>query len=228
MALLDLINMRNFKMALRNVAKRGLVTTLRYALSDLFFDLKYQVDTINTVMLDELDIASPNKAHGRYYEGTNVFIFKEVFSQVEVDAPNSCFIDFGSGKGKAMFLAAEMGFRKVIGVEFSRELTDICRRNLEIFRRKSGTKTEFEIVHMDAAAYPISQDANVLYFSNPFDEVLINKVIENILKSFEEFPREILALHLHPQGNAAFIAHPRFRLERETPYGYILRLKRHE
>ncbi|MCA1899577.1 MAG: hypothetical protein LDL50_02590 [Chloroflexi bacterium] len=228
MALLDLMNVRNFKMALRNVAKRGLATTLRYALSDLVFDLKYQVDTINTVMLDELDIASPNKAHGRYYEGTNVFIFKEVFSQIEVDAPNSCFVDFGSGKGKALFLAAEMGFRKAIGVEFSRELTDICRRNLEIFKRKSGTKTEFEIIHMDAAAYPIPPEANVLYFSNPFDEVLIARVIENIIRSFEEAPRDILVLHLHPQGNTAFVAHPRFQLEREMAYGYVLRLKRHE
>src|SRR5512133_111083 len=185
MSLIQLINFKNIRMAFRNIAKRGLVTTVRLAVSDLLFDLKYQVDTINTIMLDELDIDSPNKAHGRYYEGSNVYIFKSVFSQIRIDAPTSCFIDFGSGKGKAMFLAAEMGFRRVIGVEFSIELVEVCRRNLEIFKRKTRSRTEFEIIHMDAADYEIPPDANLLYFSNPFDEALIARVIENILKSLE-------------------------------------------
>lgn len=224
MSLTQLLNFRNIKMALRNIAKRGLVATVRYAVSDLLFDLKYQVDTINTIMLDELDIESPNKAHGRYYEGTNVYIFRSVFSQIKVDTLNSCFIDFGSGKGKAMFLAAEMGFRKVIGVEFSRELVDICRSNLEIFKRKTKSRTEFEVIHMDAAEYEIPPEANLLYFSNPFDETLIAKVIENILESLEKFPREITVLHLHPQGNMAFVNHPRFHLEHEMEYGFIFRL----
>ena len=221
MSLIQLLNFKNVKMALRNITKRGLVTTVRYAVSDLLFDLKYQVDTINTIMLDELDIESPNKSHGRYYEGTNVYIFRSVFSQIKVDTLNGCFIDFGSGKGKAMFLAAEMGFRKVIGVEFSRELVDICRSNLEIFKRKTKSKTEFEVIHMDAAEYEIPSEANLLYFSNPFDETLIARVIENILESLEKFPREIMVLHLHPQGNMAFVNHPRFHLERELEYGFV-------
>jgi 16S rRNA G966 N2-methylase RsmD len=123
-----------------------------------------------------------------------------------------------------MFLAAEMGFRRVIGVEFSRELVDVSRKNLEIFKRKTKSKSEFEIIHMDAAEYEIPSDANLLYFSNPFDETLIAKVIENILKSLEKSPREIVVLHLHPQGNMAFVNHPRFHLEREMVYGYVFRL----
>ena len=124
-----------------------------------------------------------------------------------------------------MLMAAERGFPKVMGVEFSGELVEICRRNLEIYKRKTKSKTEFEVVHMDAAEYEIAPDANLLFFSNPFDETLIEKVIDNILRSLEMHPREIVVVHLFPQGNLAFRNHPRFCLEHELEYGFIFRLK---
>ena len=222
--LIKILNLRNIKMVFRNIWRVGPITTLRYIFSDLIFDSKYQVETINTKMLNELEIDSPNKVHGRYYEGTNAYIFQKMFSEVKVDVPKSCFIDFGSGKGKAMLLAAEKGFHKVIGVEFSRELVDVCRRNLEIYKRKTKSKTEFEVIHLDAAEYQIPDEANFLFFSNPFDEVLIAKVIDNILKSLAECPREILVIHLYPQGNMAFAEHPRFHLEHGTTDGFVFRL----
>jgi len=224
-SLMKLLNLKNIKMVLRNISRVGFFTTLQYVFSDLIFDYKYKVETINTVMLDELAIDSPNKVHGRYYEGTNAYLFKKAFSHIKVDVPNSCLIDFGSGKGKVMLMAAERGFPKVIGVEFSIELVEICRRNLEIFKRRTKSKTEFEVIHMDAAEYAIPSEANLLFFSNPFDETLIEKVIGNILKSLETHPREIVVVHLFPQGNMAFANHPRFQLEHESKEGFVFRLK---
>jgi len=224
-SLMRLLNLRNVMMVLRNIMKVGPITTLRYVFSDLLFDYRYGVETINTVMLDELEIDSPNKGHGRYYEGTNTFIFKRMFPHIKVDVPNSCIIDFGSGKGKVMLLAAERGFRKIIGVEFSGQLVEICRKNLDIFKRRTKSKTEFEVFHMDAAEYEIPADANLLFFSNPFDEALIERVIGNILRSLEKAPREIVVVHLYPQGNMAFVNHPRFHLEYESKDGFVFRLR---
>ena len=217
----NIVNTENFLKVFRNFRKVGVITTIQYIVSDLIFDFKYKVDTINTSTLDELDIDSPNKALGHYYEGTNAHIFKEMFSHVKMDYARSCFVDFGSGKGKAMFMAAELGFGKVIGVEFSLELVESCRTNLEIFKSKFKGKTEFEILHMDATEYEIPTDANFLFFSNPFDEPLILKVIENIFKSLEKSPREILVMHLYPQGNMAFADHPRFQRTYESRDGFI-------
>lgn len=224
MSALEIVNLENFRKVFRNIRKVGLITTFRYIVSDLLFDMKYQIDTINTEQLDNLDIDSPNKAHGVYYEGTNAHIFKKAFSSFKINPPNSCFIDFGSGKGKAMFMAAEMGFGKVIGVEFSIELVEICRKNLEIFKAKSKGKTEFEIIHMDASQYEIPTDANLLFFSNPFNEILTTKVIDNILRSHDRSPREMWVIHLYPQGNMAFAKHPRFHLEHESDDGFVFRL----
>lgn len=225
MSLLEIINLENVKKVLRNIRKVGLATTVRYIVSDLVFDLKYQVDTINTAPLEALKIDSPNKAVGNYYEGTNAYIFQKMISKVALQPSQVTFVDFGSGKGKAMFMAAERGFRKVIGVEFSIELVETCRRNLEIFKRKTNSATTFEILHMDASEYEIPAEANLLFFSNPFNETLTNKVIGNILKSYDQTPREVWVVHLHPQGNMAFVRHPRFEVWHEAPEGYILRLK---
>jgi hypothetical protein len=109
-------------------------------------------------------------------------------------------------------------------VEFSIELVEICRRNLEIFKAKSRSKTEFEILHMDASEYTIPAEANLLFLFNPFNEQLTNRVIENILRSYDQAPREVWVVHLYPQGNMAFVRHPRFKVEYEAPEGYILRL----
>ncbi|GAB4444612.1 MAG: hypothetical protein OHK0041_01080 [Anaerolineales bacterium] len=224
MSLIEIVNLENFKKVLRNIRKVGLATTLRYIVSDLLFDMKYQIDTINTAQLDALHIDSPNKTVGNYYEGTNAYIFQKMISRVRLEPSRVTFVDFGSGKGKAMFMAAERGFRKVIGVEFSIELVEVCRRNLEIFKAKSKSKTEFEILHMDASEYEIPADANLLFFSNPFNEELTNKVIGNILRSYDQSPRETWVVHLHPQGNMAFVRHPRFEVRHEAREGYVLRL----
>ena len=224
-SLVRLMNLKNVRMVFRNMSRVGFFTTLQYIFSDLIFDYKYGVETVNTKMLDELEIDSPNKSHGRYYEGTNAYLFKKAFSYIQVDVPDSCLVDFGSGKGKVMLLAAEKGFPKVIGVEFSRELVEICRRNLEIFKRKTKSKAAFEVIHRDAAEFAIPADANLLFFSNPFDETLIEKVIGNIIKSLEMHPREIVVVHLFPQGNRAFADHPRFPMEHEWKDGFVFRLR---
>ncbi len=225
MSVFEIVNLENFKKVFRNFRKVGVVTTIRYVVSDLLFDWRYQIDTINTAQLDTLAIDSKNKSVGNYYEGTNAYIFQKMISRAEVDPSKSCFVDFGSGKGKAMFMAAERGFRRIIGVEFSIELVEINRKNLEIFKQKTKSKAEFEILHMDASEYAIPADANLLFFSNPFNEALTAKVIGNILKSYEQSPREIWVVHLHPQGNMAFANHPRFKIVHEAREGFVFRLE---
>ncbi|MBV6452347.1 MAG: hypothetical protein MHPDNHAH_03104 [Anaerolineales bacterium] len=225
MSVFEIVNLENFKKVFRNFRKVGVVTTIRYVVSDLLFDWRYQIDTINTAQLDTLEIDSKNKAVGNYYEGTNAYIFQKMISRAEVNPSKSCFVDFGSGKGKAMFMAAERGFRRIIGVEFSIELVEINRKNLEIFKQKTKSKAEFEILHLDASEYAIPADANLLFFSNPFNEALTAKVIGNILKSYEQSPREIWVVHLHPQGNMAFANHPRFKIVHEAREGFVFRLE---
>ena len=71
---------------------------------------------------------------------------------------NSAFVDFGSGKGRAILVASRLPFRKVIGVEYSEPLTKIAQENISIFR-KHHTICDIEAVWADAAwTFPFPPD----------------------------------------------------------------------
>jgi len=54
---------------------------------------------------------------------------RQALSALAVPYEKFTFIDFGCGKGRAMLLAAERPFRRLIGIDFSHELLMVARRN---------------------------------------------------------------------------------------------------
>jgi 2-polyprenyl-3-methyl-5-hydroxy-6-metoxy-1,4-benzoquinol methylase len=51
--------------------------------------------------------------------------------------PRATFIDIGCGKGRVLLMAAEHGFRKIIGIDFAADLCLTARGNVEQYRRCS-------------------------------------------------------------------------------------------
>lgn len=62
-----------------------------------------------------------NKAFSSLYEPTRAKPFIKLMQQLNLDTTQT-FIDVGCGKGRAMILAANCGFTKVKGIEFSKEI----------------------------------------------------------------------------------------------------------
>ena len=48
--------------------------------------------------------------------------FRKVLASLQIAFHDYTFIDFGSGKGRALLLASEFPFKRIIGLEFSPEL----------------------------------------------------------------------------------------------------------
>jgi hypothetical protein len=90
------------------------------------FDRQYGVDTDGEfegwTYLSDLDIPSPNWIDCNDYLGIDPTRFKQVMAGLEIAFENFTFIDFGSGKGRALLLASEFPFRGIIGLEFAPEL----------------------------------------------------------------------------------------------------------
>ena len=108
------------------------------------------------------------------------------------------FIDFGSGKGKSVLLAAELPFKKIIGVEFSPDLYQIAQRNLQTYQNPNQKCKNIELVCMDAAVFPIPQEPAVLFMFNPFGKEVMARVIENVRQSYEAHPRELYVVYATP------------------------------
>ena len=88
------------------------------------------------------------------------------------------FVDVGCGKGKTLMVAARLGFRSVVGVEFAPELAAIAAANI----RKVGIGNA-AVVEGDAAAFTFPDDPLVVYFYNPFSREVMQQVIANLARS---------------------------------------------
>jgi SAM-dependent methyltransferase len=124
------------------------------------------------------------------------------------------FIDFGSGKGRTLLLAARFPFRKVIGVEYCAQLNEVARRNVRKFPVSARQCQEIEIVEADATEFPIPDEPLVLFLNNPFAEPVMARVVNNMAVSFRRRPRRILVIYFWP-----YLA----RLWKET--GFLKRLQ---
>jgi predicted RNA methylase len=158
------------------------------------FDQKYQVETANEVSLFQLDITGPNEVSGVRYQPSPVKICDELFSALPIRHEEFTFIDIGAGKGRVLLIASRFPFKRLIGVEFARELVETTRRNIMRFGARA------EIVHADAANYRFPVENLVVYLYNPFG----SKVLRPVLNSLREIgsTHEVYLLYLNPQNGA--------------------------
>ena len=99
-------------------------------------------------------------------------------------------VDFGSGKGRMVFLAAHYPFKKIVGVEISEELNQVARQNIERHLPELRSKN-IELVTSDALLFAIPDDMTIAYFYNPFQGEIFKAVLANIHSSLERRPRSL-------------------------------------
>jgi hypothetical protein len=91
------------------------------------FDRRLGVDTSGTIHPAEMDVDSSNLLYAVSYRGSDPESFTRALEILPLAYGNFQFIDFGSGKGRAVLLAAEFAFAKIIGVEFSEQLHRVAQ-----------------------------------------------------------------------------------------------------
>jgi len=174
------------------------LTTWVSTMADRRFDRRYRVDTGDFVEIHDMaDVESPNLERGIRYEPTRARPLRRILREVAFP-PESVFVDFGCGKGRAMLLAAERGFRRVVGVDFSPNLCEIARANLGAYQRRSGLQFDAMVHRSDAVDFPIQPEYNVMFFYNPFDADILEKVVAAIDKSLRDHPRKMWMIYHNP------------------------------
>lgn len=137
-------------------------------------------------------------SQGTYYNPTDFAAFKSIMRCISIHPGRDVFIDYGSGKGRVLVMAATYPFRRVIGVEISDEMNQIARRNVEKVRRRL-TCTDVEVITLDATQYELPADVNVIYFFNPFLEEVHQGVMAQIEKSLRTAPRPVTLIYYGAQ-----------------------------
>ena len=186
--------------AVNSVRGRGLVQTMKVAASvvvDLSFDWQHGTNTMRWVDVEDFGAAGDNLVYSENYVATKARPLWTLLSSLDLPR-NSGFVDLGAGKGRVLLIAAQYGFRKIVGIEFSPRLCEYARRNIQIFKERSRLPIEIEIVQSDATAYPIQPDQDVFFMFNPFGGVVMAQVLANLRRSVEIAPRKICLIYNTP------------------------------
>lgn len=217
--------MSSLKRLFKSVKKQGFLSTfLKFYLLvfDRFYDLRYGIDTSRESILDALSIQGENGSRGNPYVPTRIVPLRKLFRLLKpFISPDSVLVDYGSGKGRVLFVASEYGVKEARGIEFAHELSAVACRNSTTYAARSHTRTRFDIIETDATTYPIQADENVFFMNNPFDRVVLSKVLENMRASLRQYPRKIYILYFTPTKKEVIDASDDFQRIRDgSVWGY--------
>jgi len=126
------------------------------------------------------------------------------------------FIDLGSGKGRALFIAAEYPFRKVLGVEYSTEIQQAALENIRCYSHPRQRCRDVESVVANAAEYEFPDGNLVLFLFNPFGPEIMRLMLANLQRSLEQKPRHVVILMLWPEQAQLVAEMPGMRTYRQT------------
>jgi SAM-dependent methyltransferase len=166
---------------------------------------KYNIHTVKINDLTNEKIGSHNLLHASIYQGSNYYLLQKAFEYLKNEVPNGSVVDFGSGKGRILVVAAHYGYKKITGIEFSDSLCAEAENN--IAKIKSGfAHTDFQIICDDAVNYAIKNEDSLFFFFNPFDETVMLQVVKNILFSLKQKPRKVFVVYINPLYKEIFLS----------------------
>ena len=134
-----------------------------------YFDWKFGIVSSERRSADQLGL-KPNCAD---YQPMSYWDFWKCMKAVPFDPRDHGFLDYGSGMGRVVCLAAMYPFRLVTGVEISPELNEIARRNVEHSRTRHRCRG-VRIVPDDETQHTVPSEVTVCFMFHPFDgDVLV-------------------------------------------------------
>ena len=185
------------KNVIHGVKQIGVWNSIKALYGKYWFELRHGLKMNPSLDRERAQIENPHIEGHERYEPISHFSFNRMLKKIDWDFRESTFTDFGCGKGAAILLASQYGFKKYIGIEYSPELVKECITNIQKFSKNSGSVINYEIICNDATKYQIPTDANVFYFFNPFNNKLLDIVLQNIAESVKANKRNILLLYFN-------------------------------
>jgi SAM-dependent methyltransferase len=163
---------------------------------DVDYDWDYRVDTTSAT------VSSRSRLLGLFnspYQPTEPALFREMLGQINIDFREFAFIDIGSGKGRALLMAADFPFHRILGVELLPDLHQVAETNIKNYRSDSLQCSAIQSVCGDAREFCFPAEPTLLYLFNPLGESGLIRLIANLEKSLQQSPRPLYLLYHNPQ-----------------------------
>ncbi|HVJ04329.1 MAG TPA: methyltransferase domain-containing protein [Candidatus Saccharimonadales bacterium] len=195
----------------------------RSRFGDIDYDCDHAVDT--TWARLPISVRLREVFSERLYQPTVEEEFAAIMQHLAtVDLETYTFIDLGSGKGRALLLAAMYPFAQIVGVEVQPELDVIARQNIDRFYEAGQQCHSIELLCADAREYEFPSTDIVLYLFNPFPDYVLREVLANLVTSARSCPRSIIVLYNAPFEKQEFARIPELQQFYETSQFQLYRV----
>lgn len=146
-------------------------------------DVRLGIHTSGTISSRRLHSGDAFLDHNNVgYVGSQPSVIRKALQAIWDVTTCDTFVDLGCGKGRALAVAADFPFHRLVGVELSASLAKVARRNLEILRARAvASDGNDEIVIGDASAPDLEGlGGTVVYLYNSFGEPLVRKLMGHL------------------------------------------------
>ncbi|KAA0561500.1 methyltransferase [Rossellomorea aquimaris] len=175
-------------------------------------------DVLLGVRTSELQMGFHRSFHYHRYEPTPYQALEELFQHFKLNDSDRV-VDFGCGKGRLNFFIHHLFQSTVVGIEMNDEFYEEAVANRESYLKKAKTKRDnLYFYHCLAEEYTIHPKDNRFYFFNPFSVQIFMRILNNILFSVEQSPRDIeIVLYYSSDDYVHYLEdHPLFVLRQEV------------
>jgi len=167
----------------------------RQRYGDVDYDWDHRVDTTGAT------IGWRDRLLGLFhspYQPTEPALFREMLAHLDIDFPRFTFIDIGSGKGRALLMASDYPFRRILGVELLPELHRIAQENIAKYQCPSQQCFAIASICADARDFALPPEPILLYLFRPLPESGLVRFLANLEASRRQHPRPVLLIYHNP------------------------------
>ena len=181
-------------------ARESTPSRRRQRYGDAEYDWDYRVDTTGATVLWRSRLLGMFHSP---YQPTEPTLFHEMMASLKqacpgIDFREFTFLDIGAGKGRALLLAVDYPFRRVVGIELLPELQRVAIENIAKYRSDSQQCFAVDCLLGDAVEFPFPPEPTLLYLFNPLPEAGLIRMVGNLQRSLEEHPRQLFVIYHNP------------------------------
>jgi SAM-dependent methyltransferase len=166
-------------------------------------DRLYRTETSGTIPVAQLGVDAAIIPFIKAYGGSQPSIVRAALS-VLPGLERYNFIDLGCGKGRALIVAAQFPFRRILGVELSPNLVRIARANMEKVRQHHPAASHIEVVEGNAVNFLLPAGKIVLFLYHSFGEQLISELLKNIERGLARDIEHLFLVYYNPVWGTLF------------------------
>jgi SAM-dependent methyltransferase len=184
----------------------GPVKTLRWRLAhefrwflDRHFDRLHGTETSGRVELARTDVLG-EWSRVLCYEPISTKLFRRMIARAadSVNPRNCTFIDFGSGKGRTLLLAADYPWKAIVGVEFAPRLHEIAKSNIETYAGRHQQCFAITSELTDAVHFEVPPTDLVVFMHGPFRRPVMQEVLSNLARSAAARKTKVVLVYFDP------------------------------